>query len=71
MFPISVHWCMIKKKRRIGIMKKYVCNICGFIYDEEEGYPDNGIEPGTTFETLPDDFTCPLCGVGKEFFEEQ
>lgn len=52
-------------------MKKYVCTICGFVYDEEEGYPDNAIEPGTTFETLPDDFSCPLCGAGKDSFEEQ
>lgn len=52
-------------------MKKFVCTICGFVYDEEEGYADNAIEPGTTFEQLPDDFSCPLCGVGKDFFEEQ
>lgn len=49
---------------------KWVCNICGYEYDEEQGDPDNGIEPGTKFEDLPDDFVCPLCGVGKEDFSE-
>ena len=52
-------------------MKKYVCNICGWIYDEAIGDPDNGIAPGTAFEDLPDDFVCPLCGVGKEDFSEE
>ena len=44
---------------------KWVCNVCGYIYDEEEGDPDNGIEPGTKMD---DEFVCPLCGVGKEDF---
>ena len=52
-------------------MKKYVCNICGWIYDEAMGDPDNGIAPGTAFEDLPDDFVCPLCGVGREDFSEE
>lgn len=47
-------------------MKKYVCDTCGWIYDPAVGDPENGIAPGTAFEDLPDDFTCPLCGVGKE-----
>lgn len=47
---------------------KYVCNVCGYVYDEELGDPDNGITPGTTWEEIPEDFTCPLCGVGKEEF---
>ncbi len=49
-------------------MKKYVCDVCGWIYDPAVGDPDNGIEPGTPFEDLPDDFLCPLCGVGKDEF---
>ena len=49
---------------------KYVCNICGWEYDEELGDPENGIAPGTKFADLPDDFTCPLCGVGKDDFSE-
>ena len=48
---------------------KYVCIICGWTYDEKEGDPDNGIDPGTRFEDLPDDFVCPECGVPKEEFE--
>lgn len=46
---------------------KWVCNVCGYVYDEEEGDPDNGIEPGTKMD---EDFVCPLCGVGKEDFSE-
>ena len=49
---------------------KYVCKVCGWEYDEEAGDTDNGIEPGTKFEDLPGDFVCPLCGVGKDEFEE-
>ena len=48
---------------------KYVCTVCGFVYDPEEGLPDYGIEPGTAFEDIPDDWVCPDCGVGKEDFE--
>ena len=50
-------------------MKKYRCTVCDWIYDPAVGDPDAGIEPGTAFEDLPDDFVCPLCGVGKEDFE--
>lgn len=52
-------------------MKKYVCNICGWVYDEAVGDPDNGIAAGTKFEDLPDDFVCPLCGVDKDNFSEE
>ena len=47
---------------------KYVCNVCGYVYDEAIGDPDNGIETGTKWNDLPDDFACPLCGVGKDSF---
>jgi len=47
---------------------KYVCDVCGWEYDEELGDSDNGIAPGTKFKELPEDFVCPLCGVGKENF---
>ena len=50
-------------------MKKYICTVCEYIYDPAQGDPDSGIEPGTAFEDIPDDWTCPLCGVGKEDFE--
>ena len=49
---------------------KYMCDVCGWVYDEEVGDIENGIAPGTKFEDLPLDFTCPLCGVGKDKFVE-
>jgi len=49
-------------------MKKYVCDVCGYIYDPEVGDPDSGIEPGMAFEDLPDDWVCPDCGAGKNEF---
>ena len=51
-------------------MKKYECTACGYVYDPEKGDPENGISAGTSFENLPDDWVCPLCGLGKEVFEE-
>ncbi len=51
-------------------MKTYVCDVCGWEYDPAEGLPDEGIEPGTAFEDLPEDFVCPMCGVGKDEFSE-
>jgi len=50
-------------------MQSYECTVCGYIYNPEEGDPDNGIDPKTAFEDLPDDWTCPSCGVNKDFFE--
>jgi len=52
-------------------MKKYACSLCGWIYDEAEGLPEEGIAPGTPWEEVPADFVCPLCGVDKGHFEEQ
>ncbi len=49
-------------------MEKWRCMTCGYIYDPEEGDPDSGIESGTRFEELPDDWVCPRCGVSKEMF---
>jgi len=49
-------------------MQKFVCNACGYIYDPEQGDPDNGVEPGTPFADLPADWVCPDCGVGKDEF---
>lgn len=49
-------------------MKKYRCEVCDWIYDPEVGDPENGIAPGTAFEDIPDDWRCPVCGVGKEDF---
>ncbi len=56
------------KKRN---MAKYVCDVCGWVYDTEEGYPDGGIAPGTAWEDVPEDFECPLCGVGKDQFTQE
>ncbi len=52
-------------------MKKWVCTVCGYVYDPEEGDPDSDIEPGTAFEELPDDWLCPECGADKDAFEPE
>ena len=52
-------------------MDKYVCAICGYVYDPEAGDPDNGVAPGTAWEDVPEDWVCPLCGVGKDNFEAE
>ncbi len=49
--------------------KSYMCVVCGWIYEEEDGLPDEGIAAGTRWEDIPDSFTCPECGAGKEDFE--
>ncbi len=51
-------------------MEKYICNVCGYEYDPANGDLDNGIAPGTSFENLPEDWKCPLCGVDKSHFEK-
>ena len=50
---------------------KYVCEICGWEYDEASGNPDNGIAPETLWEDVPEDWVCPVCGLGKDVFEEE
>lgn len=50
---------------------KYICDVCGWIYDEEAGYPEGGIAPNTKWEDLPEDFKCPLCGIDKENFSQE
>lgn len=52
-------------------MKRYVCEVCGYVYDETEGDPDNGVVAGTKWEDVPEDWVCPLCGVGKDQFAEE
>ena len=52
-------------------MEKWVCTVCGYVYDPEVGDPDNGVEPDTPFEELPEDWVCPACGVGKDMFEQE
>lgn len=50
-------------------MKRYKCQVCGYIYDPEEGDRNSGVTPGTPFEELPEGWTCPVCGAGKDFFQ--
>lgn len=52
-------------------MNKYICTVCGYVYDEEKGIPEEGIAPGTTWDELPEDWVCPLCGATKAEFELQ
>ena len=52
-------------------MEKWLCVVCGYVYDETAGDPDSGIAPGTKFEDIPADWVCPVCGVTKDQFEKQ
>ena len=65
----SVPWMLEPKEEKI--MDKYVCSVCGYVYDPEDGDPDNGVEPGTSFDDVPDDWTCPVCGAEKSLFEKE
>lgn len=51
-------------------MQKWECTVCGYIYDPVAGDVENGVAPGTSFEELPDEWVCPVCGTGKELFEK-
>jgi len=51
-------------------MEKWICTVCGYTYDPSVGDPTSGIDPGTSFEDLPEDWVCPDCGVGKDMFEQ-
>jgi len=59
-----------EKKEVAAKMAKYRCTVCGYIYDPELGDPDGGIAPGTSFEDIPDDWECPVCGAAKSEFEK-
>ena len=52
-------------------MAKYVCTVCGYVYDEADGDPDHGVAAGTAFTSLPDDWVCPVCGVGTDQFQPE
>ncbi|MDR2090423.1 MAG: rubredoxin [Clostridiales bacterium] len=52
-------------------MAKYICTLCGFVYDEAEGDSDSGIAAGTTWSGVPEDYVCPVCGADKSAFEKQ
>ena len=52
-------------------MDKYVCTVCGYVYDPEQGDPDNGVNPGIKWEDVPDSWECPVCGASKDDFEKE
>ena len=52
-------------------MDRYVCTICGYVYDPEQGDPDSGVAAGTKWEDVPDDWECPVCGASKDDFEKE
>jgi len=60
-----------EKNMEVKKMDKYVCEVCGYVYDPEKGDPDNGIAPGTKFEDLPDEWVCPVCGASKDAFHKE
>ncbi len=51
-------------------MDKFECSICGYVYDPAAGDPDNGVAPGTTFDAIPEDWVCPVCGAPKSEFNK-
>jgi rubredoxin len=60
-----------RTSKRRYIMERYVCGICGYIYDPAEGDPDAGVKKGTAFENLPEDWVCPVCGASKDEFSPE
>lgn len=61
----------VEEKKEVTGLAKYRCTVCNYVYDPELGDPESGISPGTPFEKLPDDWVCPVCGVGKDQFEKE
>ena len=57
--------------RKENNMQKYVCGVCGYVYDPEQGDPENDVAPGTAWENVPDDWVCPVCGADKDSFEPE
>ena len=62
---------MREKYKKGAIMDRYICTVCGYIYDPAKGDVENGIAPGTSFEKLPEDWVCPECGAAKDQFEKE
>jgi flavin reductase (DIM6/NTAB) family NADH-FMN oxidoreductase RutF/rubredoxin len=60
-----------QKPKEEQTMDKYICTVCGYVYDPALGDPESGIAAGTAFEDLPDDWVCPICGAAKDAFEKQ
>ena len=61
----------LKIEREMKTMEQSVCDVCGYGSDPAVGDPDNGVQPGTAFEAIPEDWVCPLCGVGKDMFSKE
>jgi len=61
----------VQKKRGGRTMDKYICSVCGYVYDPAIGDPDGGVIPGTSFEQIPEDWICPICGASKDLFEKE
>jgi rubredoxin len=57
-------------KTKEVFMKQYVCTVCGYVYDEAQGIPEDGIAPGTKWEDIPEDWVCPVCGADKSLFTQ-
>lgn len=69
--PTAPTYISNQKERSKSNMAKYVCTVCGYVYDPAEGDPESNIAPGTSFADLPDDWVCPVCGAGKDEFEKE
>ena len=67
---LQLFWVRFLIIKKVSKMEKYKCMLCGYVYDPENGDPDSGIKPGTSFEDIPDDWVCPICGAGKDQFEK-
>jgi rubredoxin len=63
--------CLFTAQKEAMLMEKWVCTVCGYVYNPEDGDPDNGVAPGTAFEDLPEDWVCPDCGADKDMFEKE
>ena len=68
--PKSAPSYVEESKKAVSSIIKYKCNVCGYIYDPEKGDPDGKINPGTSFEEIPDSWVCPVCGASKDMFEK-
>ena len=71
LFFVMQYLFLEEYKERGMKMKKYVCNVCGYVYDPAEGDPDNGVAAGTAWEDVPAEWVCPLCSAPKEDFSEE
>ncbi len=68
-YKASIAEDVVSSEKRSEKMEKYVCKVCGYVYDPEKGDPDNDVEPGTAFSSVPANWVCPICGAGKDQFE--